>query len=696
MDIFKGLNAAQTEAVKITSGPLLILAGPGSGKTKTLTHRIAHLIANCGIKPDEILAVTFTNKAAKEMRSRLARLLERENSWYFMPFMGTFHGICVKILRESGTAIQIDEKFVIYDESDRLGLVKRSMRDLNISDREVKPQLAVAVISSNKNKMISSAEALDQARGQRQKLLAMIYERYEIMRQSANALDFDDLLLEVVRLFRTKPKVRALWQERFLHILVDEYQDTNYAQYQIVKMLVNEQRNICVVGDDWQSIYSWRGADFTNILNFKRDWPEAKEVKLEQNYRSTNNILQAAQRLIEQNQQRTDKKIWTEAGDGKPIDVIETRDEVDEANRVAEIVKQVALDGHSLADVAVLYRANAQSYQIEQAFVRYQIPHKVIGGVRFFDRKEIKDILAYIKLIYQPLDSASLLRAINTPARGIGSVTVDNFITWQQTTKYSLVEALYHLEESPLKAVAKTRLERFAKIISQIEQLFKISLAPSEIIDKTIIISGYKDYLNDGSAEGEDRLANLGVLVGEASLYGDIESFLEDTALMSSSDQVADDNQVSLMTMHAAKGLEFPVVIVVGMEEGTFPHARAYEDPSELEEERRLCYVAMTRAKEELYLTYAGSRFVFGQRQYLTPSQFLDCIRPNFLKSHFKSESFYEEVDFINAFEVGDFVESPQFGQGEIIDVDGLAVSVRFNDGKTRKLNTQYANLTKK
>ena len=267
MDIFKGLNAAQTEAVKITSGPLLILAGPGSGKTKTLTHRIAHLIANCGIKPDEILAVTFTNKAAKEMRSRLARLLERENSWYFMPYMGTFHGICVKILRESGTAIQINEKFVIYDESDRLGLVKRSMRDLNISDREVKPQLAVAVISSNKNKMISSAEALDQARSQRQKLLAMIYDRYETMRQSANALDFDDLLLEVVRLFRTKQKVRALWQERFLHILVDEYQDTNYAQYQIVKMLVNEQRNICVVGDDWQSIYSWRGADFTNILN---------------------------------------------------------------------------------------------------------------------------------------------------------------------------------------------------------------------------------------------------------------------------------------------------------------------------------------------------------------------------------------------------------------------------------------------
>ncbi len=696
MDVFRGLNAAQSEAVKITDGPLLILAGPGSGKTKTLTHRIAHLIANCGVKPDEILAVTFTNKAAKEMRSRLAHLLGREDSWYFMPFMGTFHGICVKILRESGVEIQIDEKFVIYDESDRLGLVKRALKDLNISDRELKPQLAVAVISSNKNKMVDLAEALDQARGQKQKMLAAVYERYESLRRSANALDFDDLLLEVVRLLRTKPKTRALWQERFLHILVDEYQDTNHAQYQIVKMLVSDQQNICVVGDDWQSIYSWRGADFTNILNFKRDWPEAKEVKLEQNYRSTNNILQAAQRLIEQNQQRTDKKIWTEAGDGKPIDIIETRDEVDEANRVAEIVKSAVLDGHNLADIAVLYRANAQSYQVEQAFMRYQIPHKVIGGVRFFDRKEIKDILAYIKLVYQPSDVASLARAINTPARGIGSVTVENFINWQQSTNYNLVEALYHLEESPLKTVARTKLEKFAKIISQIDQLFKVGLAPGEIIDKAIVLSGYKDYLSDGSIEGEDRLANLGVLVSEAALYSDIESFLEDAALMSSTDQVADDNQVSLMTMHASKGLEFPVVIIVGMEEGTFPHSRVYDEPGELEEERRLCYVAMTRAKEELYLTYAGSRFVFGQRQYLLPSQFLDCIRPDISSSRYGLEPFYEEIDFINAFEVGDFVESPQFGRGEVIDVDGLAVSVRFNDGKTRKLNTQYANLSKR
>lgn len=694
MDIFEGLNPAQAEAVRTVDGPLLILAGPGSGKTRTLTHRIAHLIANCGVRPDEILAVTFTNKAAKEMRGRLARLLGREDSWYFMPFMGTFHGICVKILRESGAAIEIAENFVIYDETDRLNLIKRAMRDLELSDRQLKPQMVAAVVSSNKNKMITSAEALDQARASRQKQIAAIYHHYESLRRSANALDFDDLLLEVVRLLKTKPEVRQRWQEQFLHILVDEYQDTNHAQYQIVKLLVNDQQNICVVGDDWQSIYSWRGADFTNILNFKRDWPNAKEIKLEQNYRSTNNILQAAQRIIEQNNQRTDKKIWTESGDGKPVEVIETCDEVDEANRVAEIVNQAVIDGWKLSDIAVLYRANAQSYQLEHAFLRYQIPHKVIGGVRFFDRKEVKDVLAYIKLVYQPSDVASLLRAINTPARGIGRVTIEKFIAWQKTTQYDLVEALYHLDESSFQKATKTKLEKFGRIMSRVEQLYSSGAAPSELIEKTIDLSGYRTYLEDGSVEGEDRLENLGVLVSEAALYSDISSFLEDAALMSSADQVADDNQVSLMTMHAAKGLEFPVIVIVGLEEGTFPHSRVYEDPTELEEERRLCYVAMTRAKSELYLTHATSRLVFGQRQYLMPSQFLDCFESALVSSGYESEPFYDEVDPINQFEVGDFVRSLQFGNGEVIDVDGLAVSVRFDDGKTRKLNTQFANLT--
>lgn len=700
MDIFADLNPAQLEAVKTIDGPLLILAGPGSGKTKTLTHRIAHLILNHGVAPEEILAVTFTNKAAREMRERLALLVGRENNWYFMPFMGTFHGICVKILRESGVAIGLSDKFVIYDESDRLGLIKRVLKDLGVGDSAVKPASIASSISSFKNQMILPDEASQNAKSDRQRFIAGVYHHYEALRRSANALDFDDLLLETVRLFQTEKGVRAEWQARFRYILIDEYQDTNSAQYQIVKLLVNEAQNICVVGDDWQSIYSWRGADFTNILNFKRDWPEAKEVKLEQNYRSTNNILQSAQRVIEQNKQRTDKKIWTEAGDGKPIAVIKTRDEVDEANRVAEIVRQARLDGYKLGDIAILYRANAQSYQIEHSFMRYQIPHKVIGGLRFFDRKEVKDILAYLKLVYQPADVASLLRIINVPARGIGPASVEKFLVWQKDTPYSLLTALEKIADSPLSSLVQKKLVRFGEIMAKIRRFYQSGLAPADLIKEVIKISGYEAMLSDDSVENEERLANLSVLVNEASLYGDVASFLEDATLMSSSDQSADADQVSLMTMHSAKGLEFPVVVIIGMESGVFPHARVYDQPSELEEERRLCYVAMTRAKAELYLTYAMSRLVYGQRQYSQPSEFLSLIQPpEYGLSSSSYEDFlpdYDEIDRFNAFEVGDMVVSRQFGEGEVIDVDGLAVSVRFSDGKTRKLNTEYANLTKR
>ncbi len=697
MDVFAGLNAAQKEAVQSVDGPLLILAGPGSGKTKTLTHRIAHLIANCGVQPDEVLAVTFTNKASKEMRMRLAQLLGREDSWYFMPFMGTFHGICVKILRESGDAIRVDKNFVIYDETDKLNLVKRAAKDLNIIDREVKAQVVSAVISSNKNKMVSSAEFIDRAHSERQKTIGKIFERYEKLRQNANALDFDDILIEVVRLLKTRGEVRQKWQKQFSHILVDEYQDTNNAQYQIIRALAKESANVCVVGDDWQSIYSWRGADFTNILNFKRDWPEAKEIKLEQNYRSTNNILSSAQKIIELNRHRTDKKIWTDAGDGKPIAVIETRDEVDEANRVAEIVRQAQMDGYKLGDIAVLYRANAQSYQIEHSFMRYQIPHKVIGGVRFFDRKEIKDTMAYVKLAYQPSDIASLMRIVNVPARGIGRVSVDRFLSWQSSQPYDLLTALNKLEESPLTATVKAKLGKFGEIMAKISQLYKAGFAPAKLVEEVINLSGYKASLQGDSVENEDRLENLGVLINEASLYGDVASFLEDAALMSSADQPTDAGQVSLMTMHAAKGLEFSVVVIIGLEQGTFPHARVYEQPEELEEERRLCYVAMTRAKSELYLTYANTRLVYGERQYFQPSEFIQTIQPEITPAFGSDyEPFGDEVDYFNAFEVGDFVNSRQFGSGEVVDVDGLAVSVRFDDGKTRKLNTQYANLSKR
>ena len=702
MNIFAELNQAQLEAVKTVEGPLLILAGPGSGKTKTLTHRMAHLIANYGVRPDEILAVTFTNKAAKEMRERLAHLLGRENNWYFMPFMGTFHGICVKILRESGANIRIDEKFVIYDESDRNNLVKRAINELNLVDNSLKPQMVSAIISKQKSQLITPAEYLDNARGERQRAIALTYERYEKLRRAANALDFDDLLLETVRLFKTSAVARRFWQERFRYIMVDEYQDTNNAQYQIIKLLVNDQQNICAVGDDWQSIYAFRGADFVNILNFKRDFPNAKEVKLEQNYRSTNNILQAAQKIIEQNRQRSDKKIWTEADDGKPVEIIETNDEVDEANRVAEIIRTAVLNGYKLSDIAVLYRANAQSYQIEHALMRRQIPHKVIGGVRFFDRKEVKDILAYARLVYQPSDIASFERIVNVPARGIGRVSVEKFLSWQKTSGLNLLTALLQIKTSPLAGLVLTKLHNFGQIMQKIATAYSGGLAPAELIKQIMEISGYKTMLSDGSPEGEDRLENLSVLVNEAALYGDMASFLEDATLMSSADQSAETDQVSLMTMHAAKGLEFAVVIVIGFEQGTFPHSRVDEHPDELEEERRLCYVAMTRAKNELYLTYANTRSVYGQRQYLQRSEFLNVLQPEVgLHSGFVSDDMgeflpdFEEIDYYNPLEVGDTVTSPMFGQGEVVDVDGLAVSVRFTDGKTRKLNTQFANLQK-
>ena len=692
MDIFEGLNLAQIDAVKSVDGPLLILAGAGSGKTKTLTHRIAHLIQNHGVAPDEILALTFTNKAAKEMRERLAKLLNRQNNWHFMPWMGTFHSICVRILRKSGGEIGIDANFVIYDESDRKNLVRQIVKDMHLSDKQIKPQTVVAVISSSKNKMISSAEFIDNAKGENQKIFGQIYQKYESALKKAKALDFDDLLLEVVRLLKTRSEAREFWQNQFKYILIDEYQDTNQAQYHIVKYLVNSNENICVVGDDWQSIYSWRGADFTNILNFKKDFPLAKEVKLEQNYRSTGNILNSAQRLIEKNTLRTDKKLWTELEDGKEVGIIPVRDEIDEAERVVEIIKQSLVEGRKLSDVAVLYRTNAQSYHLERSLTRAKISHKIIGGVRFFDRKEIKDVIAYLRLAYQPSDVASFMRIVNLPARGIGKVSVDKYLAFVNQNNYDFVSGLEHLKESDLSNQVKTKFEIFEKVIVGVKSRYDRGSLPKEIIEEILQLTRYRDFINDRTPEAEDRLANLNVLLNEASLYGDLASFLEDASLMSSADQTAGKDQVSLMTMHSAKGLEFPVVAIVGMEDGICPHARVFETPSELEEERRLCYVAMTRAREELYMLYASTRTVFGERRYCLPSQFLAEIGGNLEIT--EDEIFVDEPIF-NEFEVGERVNSRQFGDGEIIDVDGLAVSVRFDDGKMRKLNIQYANLVK-
>lgn len=693
MDLFKELNPAQEQAVRTTDGPVLVLAGAGSGKTKTLTHRIAHLIKNCGVLDREILAVTFTNKAAAEMRERLAKLLGVKNNWFFMPFMGTFHGICVKILRESGAVMGIDPKFVILDETDRQGLAKQAVTNLGLR-LEIKPRAVTTAISTAKNRMQDPDEYADSKSHHDKKIVAEIYREYEKLRRQMHALDFDDLLLEVVRLLKTSSKVRKLWQERFKFILIDEYQDTNAAQYQIVKLLVGPERNICVVGDDWQSVYSFRGADFTNILNFQRDFPGATVIKLEQNYRSTGNILAVAQRVIEKNLNRTDKQMWTAAGEGEPVELRRTLDESDEAFKIANLIRDLNMI-YGLNEIAILYRTNAQSYGLERALIAASLNYKIIGGVRFFDRKEIKDILAYLRLVYQPFDQVSLARVMNVPTRGIGKATQDKFIAWWQTTDYDIFTALERASsEADFSTQILNKLAKFREVIFKIRQIYLDGTAPSELISQVIRLSGYEDFIRKDQLTAEVKLEYLQVLVNEAKVHAELESFLEDAALLSSSDNSAEGRQISLMTMHAAKGLEFPVVIVIGFEEGVFPHARVFEKPDELEEERRLCYVAMTRAKERLYLFYTNSRFVAGNRQGLLPSRFLaDAGLMEEAGCGYQDDGDDCLADVINEFEVGDRVHSAMFGSGEVIDVDGLAVTIKFDNHQIRKLNVEFANL---
>ena len=633
--IIAGLNQKQKEAVETLEGPLLILAGAGSGKTKTLTHRIANLIQH-GVRPEEILALTFTNKAAREMRERLASLLGMHNSYTFMPWMGTFHSICVKILRREAINVGLTEKFIIYDTSDRQTLIKHAMKRLSISDKKIKAKAVEAAISNAKNQGQDPDDLAAEASYPNQRDIAKIYKEYESERKKADAVDFDDLLLYVARLFQNRPDIRKKWQKHFRHILIDEYQDTNHIQYQIVKLLVDEKQNICVVGDDWQSIYSWRGADFTNILNFEHDFPGAKVIKLEQNYRSTQNILDASQKVIEKNEQRTDKRLFTEAGKGAPITIEKLRDERAEAEWVANIIKQ---SKRSLGDFAVLYRTNAQSQAFERVFVEHNIPYKLVGGVRFYDRKEIKDILAYLHLIVNPKDVVALSRVINVPTRGIGAVSLGRILDGD----------LSHLTPKIMQ-----KYEAFLKIL---DDLRNKTDAPAELINELLNKINYRQYLEqEDKLKAEERLENIEVLVGEVSAYPTLDDFLADAALMSSADEDSSKDSVTLMTLHAAKGLEFPVVFLVGLEEGLLPHVRSFEEKlEEIEEERRLAYVGMTRAMEELFLSYALSRFNFGGRNYNMPSRFLTDLGYDpyrITESHRRDDGFddFENFDIDDPF----------------------------------------------
>ena len=702
MDLLGELNEAQQTAALTTTGPLLILAGAGSGKTKTLTHRIALLVAEQKVWPSHILAVTFTNKAAREMRERLASLLGQPNDRSFMPWMGTFHGICVRLLRMDGAAINVPRNFVIYDEADRQGLVKQVMKSLSISDKDMKASAVSGAISSAKNALQDPDEYEASANYPFQKNVAKVYCEYEKRRKAAQALDFDDLLIEAVRLLRDKKEIREKWRAQFEYILIDEYQDTNAAQYQFVKLLVNDAHNICVVGDDWQSIYSWRGADFKNILNFERDFPGASVIKLEQNYRCTGNILEAAHSVITKNTERTDKELWTATGPGAPVQVHGVYDEAEEARQVADrISSQATIGARRYDDFAVLYRTNAQSYTLERAFLQMRVPYQIIGGVRFYDRKEIKDIIAYLKLIYQPNDRMSFSRIANVPTRGIGATSLERFLTYQSNSQLDIIDALMRVEsDKVVTGKAKAAMGILGEKLSMLREKVDES-HPAHLIEEVIKTMGYRDFILDGTPQAEDKEENLGSLLSDAQNFASLSDFLEEVALMSSVDSASDDNKVTLMTLHAAKGLEFPVVFMVGMEEGILPHSRVFEaGPSELEEERRLCYVGMTRAREELHLSYAYSRLQFGSRAYNPVSRFISdmgnqvtMVTPDSnIMGYKEEEPFYsDEIGF----EEGDKVRSAAFGDGEIIEVDGLAVTIAFISGQTKKLNAEYANLQK-
>lgn len=707
IELLSGLNDSQADAVTTTEGPVLILAGAGSGKTKTLTHRIAYLLENKLALPANILAVTFTNKAAKEMRERVAELTGEDAARRsFMPFMGTFHSICVKILRIDGEYAGIDPRFVILDDSDMISTVKRLASAQGINEKQFSARSILSMISGAKNELVSPAEYAELASAPLQKAVAQVYPHYERELRQANALDFDDLIGKVVAMLSNDEQVRNKWQEQFKYVMIDEYQDTNAAQYRLVKLLTNKNQNICVVGDDWQSIYSWRGADFRNILNFERDYANAKVVKLEQNYRSTEKILEAAHKVISKNNERSNKKLWTEHTGGKDIRLLQVANERAEGDAITRsILNSTELRARNYHDFAVLYRTNAQSRSLEESFMRAGVPYRIYGGLKFYDRKEIKDIMAYLRLIYQPEDTSSFLRIVNVPARSLGDTSVQRFLRWRSETGFSLQLALDSVDScAELTPKARQSLVQFADLLRSFRTQSE-SISVSELIDALCKRLDYLGYLDDGTMQGESKIENVKELMSVAKSYAEagLASFLEEVALVSDTDEQGNrtDNVVTLMTMHSAKGLEFPVVFIVGMEEGIFPHSRAFMDPKEMEEERRLAYVGMTRAKEELTLVYATSRVLYGSVQYNPPSQFLKDIDVKIDHAQDETTVFSpmatstSEPRYVPELSEGDGVRHPVFGGGTVVHVDGDVVDIFFKTKGLKKLNVSFAPIEK-
>lgn len=710
----KDLNPEQARAVETTEGPLLILAGAGSGKTKTLTHRIAHLIASQKASEYNILAVTFTNKAAREMRERVAILLgQNPDNRSFMPFMGTFHSICVRLLRQDGESVSIPRNFVIFDEADRQSAIKQASKQLMLDEKSYPARTLSSIISGAKNELLTAAEMESAGSGPMQRAASQVYPLYEKILKDAGALDFDDLIARTVHMLQSRPEIRQKWVQQFKYIMIDEYQDTNAAQYKLVKLLTGKDQNIAVVGDDWQSIYSWRGADFRNILRFEKDYQNVAIVKLEQNYRSTKAILDAAHAVITKNQQRSDKELWTDAGEGKPVDILQVANERAEAEAIVRRVKN-AVDARfrTYQEFAVLYRTNAQSRSVEEAFVRFGVPYRIVGGQRFYDRKEIKDVIAYLRLLYQPEDRVSFERIVNVPTRGIGTKSLQNFYTWQSSQNLKLEQALSTVDAMPsLTTKAKRGLMELADILRTTREVLDEAPVPT-IIESLLRRIDYLSYLDDKTPQGESRQENVRELISVAKNYQDLglDGFLEEVSLVSDVDSMENGaNVVTLMTLHAAKGLEFPVVFMTGMEETIFPHSRALYDQSEMEEERRLCYVGMTRAKQELYLSYATGRLLYGGIQHNPPSRFLSEIDGKFEVDSVSlgggswqntfdqsvQDDYSQEPYYAPELYEGDSVRHDVFGTGTIVEMQGETAVVYFKGRGTKKLNTAFAPLKK-
>lgn len=731
-ELLAGLNPEQRRAVETTEGPLLIQAGAGSGKTKTLTHRIAYLIATEKAAAYNILAVTFTNKAAKEMRERVAKLLDEDpDNRSFMPYMGTFHSICVRILRQDGDSVGIPKSFVIFDEADRMQAIKQACKAKMIDEKSFPAKQLASMISNAKNELMTPEELGGAGSTPAQRAAADIFPLYQAALHEAAALDFDDLIQRTADMLQTQSEIRAKWQRRFKYVMIDEYQDTNAAQYKLVKLLTNAKNNIAVVGDDWQSIYSWRGADFRNILNFEQDYPNCTVIKLEQNYRSTKHILDAAHAVITRNQQRSDKKLWTDSGEGLPVQMLQVVNERAEGEAIVRRIRNSTDTGYrKFSDFAVLYRTNAQSRSVEETFIHYGIPYRIVGGQRFYDRKEIKDLMAYLRVIFQPEDRISFTRAVNVPSRGVGEKTLDTFFRWQRDNGMSLEQALTEVETcDQITSRARKGLSELADMLVTMRSIME-DAPPGELIEAVIRRLDYFGFLDDGTAQAESRVENVKELLSVAQNYEDqgMDVFLEEVALVSDVDQADfEGNAVTLMTLHASKGLEFPVVFMVGMEETVFPSSRSLYDAFQMEEERRLCYVGMTRAREELYMLYASGRMLFGSVQHNPPSRFLSEVDAKFVPSDnsigFGGGDAYsattlrgdhgggyarpeveditpqppvsDEPRYIPDFYEGDTVKHQLFGVGTIVELDGETATIYFKGKGAKKLNISFAPLEK-